>query len=431
MKELKFFGRSITIGKVENKSTNRPKSADIIKKIVKTQLVRTRQDASNWRSALNLAESVLNPNRTDLIKVYREIELDAHLTSLMETLKLKIEGMPFYIQNESGEVDEDTQELFKKKWFRDFCKKAVNSKFYGFELVSLGDIVNDIFSGVETVRHEYVIPEKRAVKKELYLTKSLLVPFDKAPFDKWTIFIHDKGDLGLLNKAAPLALYKRHVLAAWSEAAEIFGMPFRAGKTQINSPEQRKNMENMLQEMGTAAWGVFDIDDELEFIQTTKTDFHQIYDSFIARVNSEMSKLMLGQTMSSDDGSSRSQAEVHERVLNDYEQALKTFVSDVVNDQLIPLMVRHGMIPFGTKFVQDNEEKIDIKSRFEMVKGLLDKYDISPEYIEETFGIPVEEKETPDPLVTGVPVADEEEDIKNVKSVMASVEELYSKVHVH
>tara|TARA_R110000744_G_scaffold9253_4_gene29877 strand:- start:2078 stop:3355 length:1278 start_codon:yes stop_codon:yes gene_type:complete len=423
---MKIPFTNIEIGKIENKAVTRKRRdmADIIDRIKKTQLVRAREDVKKWRDALNRAESHHLPDRGDLIRIFKDITLDAHLSSLMTTIILKTTSAPFFIQDENGEIDKDATETFKKKWFRGFAKSVVEAPLYGFSLVQFGDIMGNEFKDSELVPREYVIPEKRAVKKHLYQAGQDLTYFDDRPFDLWTIFIHEKYDLGLLTKAAPLVIWKKNVLGAWSEAAELFGMPIRVGKTDINNPVAYKNMTDMLENMGSAAWAVMDNDDEIDLKEITKSDYYNVYDKLIDRVNSELSKLILGQTMSSDDGSSQSQAEVHERVLDDYVSASKMLVADVVNDQLLPLMVRHGMIKEGLKYVQDNEQKIDIKARFEMVNQISrwPGAKVPLDYVTETFGIPLEEVEAP--AFVGSTA-------KEIESVMPSVKDLYKEIQEH
>lgn len=433
---MKIPFTNIEINNVSNKKAERKRRdmADIIKRIKQTQLNRTREDVQKWRSALDRAESLFLPDRTDLNRIFKDITLDAHLTSLMQTITLKTISSPFFIENADGSVNDEYTEVFKKKWFRDFAKFTVEAPLYGYSLVQFGDALGDHFKDCELVPREYVIPEKRAVKEHLHQSGSNLTYFDDRPFDLWTIFVHDKGDLGLLTKAAPLVIWKKNVLGAWSEAAELFGMPIRVGKTDINNPTAYKNMTEMLENMGSAAWAVMDMDDEIDLKEITKSDYYQVYDKLVERVNSELSKLLLGQTMSSDDGSSRSQAEVHERVLDEYISAMKMLVAYVVNDELLPLMQRHGMVPSGLVYRQDNEEKIDIKTRFEMVDKIFkwSGVKIPLDYIVETFGIPLEEVEALELGTDDDPELDDEGnpvEPDDDESVMPTVSNLYKEIN--
>jgi len=425
---MKIPFTNIEIGKVQSKTERtRRDIADIVKRIKQSQLIRTREDVQSWRSALNKAESTHLPDRTDLNRIFKDIMLDAHLSSLVQTIVLKTVSSPFFIEDKNGEIDDELTDVFRKKWFRDLVRYIIEAPIYGYSLVQFGDVVSNHFKDCDLVPREYVVPEKRAVKSSLYQTATDLTYFDDRPFDLWTLFVHEKGDLGLLTKAAPLVIWKKNVLGAWSEAAELFGMPIRVGKTDINNPVAYKNMTDMLENMGSAAWAIMDEQDEITFAEITKSDYYNVYDKLIDRVNSELSKLILGQTMSSDNGSSRSQAEVHERVLDDYVSACKTLVADVVNDQLLPLMERHGMIANGYSYRQDNEEKIDIKARFDMVDKLMKHSGVKVpiEYITDTFGIPLDEVEVPAPLSKTDPIAPDD------ASVMPTVSNLYNAIRKH
>lgn len=427
--KIPFTGLEV-MNKAERK---RRDLSNIIKRIKQTQLVRTREDVKKWRDALSKAESKHLPDRTDLNRIFNDIMLDAHLTSLVQTIVLKIQASPFYVEDANGEINDELTEVFRKKWFRDFVKYVVEAPIYGYSLIQFGDALGDCFKETELVPREYVVPERRAVKTHLRQSSTDLTFFDDRPFDLWTIFVHEAGDLGLLTKAAPLVIWKKNVLGAWSEAAELFGMPIRTGKTDINNPTAYKNMTDMLENMGSAAWAVMDSDDEINLTEITKSDYYNVYDKLVERVNSELSKLLLGQTMTSDNGSSRSQAEVHERVLDDYIAAMLTLVTDTTNDQLIPLMQRHGMIGQGFKLKHDNEEKIDIKTRFEMIDKLSKHSGLKVplDYITEITGIPLDEVEVPATLQTDPndppnPDADPDDE-----SVMPTVSNLYKKMHKH
>ncbi len=210
---MKIPYTNITIGKVTNKAERKRRDmADIIQRIKKTQLIRTREDVKKWRDALEKAESMYLPDRTDLNRIFNDIMLDAHLTSLVQTIVLKTTSSPFYIEGADGEIDNELTDVFKKKWFRDFMKYVVEAPIYGYSLVQFGDVVGSQFKNTESVPREYVIPEKRAVKENLRQAATGLTYFDDRPFDLWTIFIHEKYDLGLLTKAAPLVIWKKNVL---------------------------------------------------------------------------------------------------------------------------------------------------------------------------------------------------------------------------
>ena len=79
---MKIFGLDINFGKAQNISVNKPTNSDIFRTITQpTQLYRSRQDISTWRAALTSAESLVNPQRYNLYRIYKDVELDAHISA--------------------------------------------------------------------------------------------------------------------------------------------------------------------------------------------------------------------------------------------------------------------------------------------------------------------------------------------------------------
>lgn len=370
------------------------KKAKKVEKIIKKQtLHRIRMNLSRWQAARTYAESLVNPNNTELMRVYKDIVIDAHLWALMQTIRLKVMANSFNIYNSDGEVDDDATAMFKKRWFRNCARHIVDADFYGFSLIQLGDIVNGCFQDAELVPREYVVQQKNGVKKSLGDSKNL-VPFNKGSFINWLVPAGEKDNLGLLDKAAPLVIKKKEVIAAWSTAAELFGMPIRIGKTSISDEERRENMEEMLEEMGESAWAVINEDDEIELKEAAKTDFSNMYDKFIERANSELSKLFLSQTGTTDEKTHVGSANVMENILKDVIESYVLKVEDVTNEVIIPIAVKHGLLKLGSYIKADNEQKLTVKELFEIVKELMPLVNIPKDWISETFDIPIEDDET-------------------------------------
>jgi hypothetical protein len=393
------------------------KAAVIREKIYRTALMRSRAGVLQWQSATQQAESLVLPNNTELIRVYKSVEIDLHLFALMQTIRLKVVANNFYIYNADGEINEVATELFKKKWFRKTAKYIVDSEFYGFSLIQFLDIKDGIFSDAELVPREYVVQQRQGVKKSL-ANSTDLVPFDAPEFRNWVIPVGESDNLGLLHKATPLLIKKKEVISAWSESAEIFGMPLRVGRTNITDPVKRANMEDMLENIGSAGWAVIHEDDVVEFVETAKTDFFQIYKEFIQTVNSELSKGVLLQTGTTDEKAFSGSAGVHENLLKSLIEAYIVLVEETTNEAIIPACQRLNLIPAGCYFQSDNEQKLSLEEMVKIVSELLKYKDVPNDFILETFGVPVEDKvieEMADPNAAP-------------SSVMQSVKNMYSNI---
>ena len=388
------FNRS-NIEDVKNVVKETPTRARVNEKVVVREFSRVNQNVAKWRLAVITAEGVLNPRRTELYNIYKDVVLDSHLTALMNTLKLKVTGSKFWIVDKEGEENEELSKALRSAWFQKYMETFVDSMFYGHSLIQIGGIEGKKFVNLELIPRENVVPEHGIVKSSVYDHATSGTAYREKPYETWLIEIGEKNDLGILSKAAPLVLWKKGIFGAWSHFAELFGMPVRVGKTDILNPESKINMENMLKNMTSASYAVIGNDDILEFVQSTQTDSYQVYSEMILILNSELSKLVLNQTGTTDEKAFTGSANVHLDILNQTVTAIKTKLERHFMDSVLPKMIYLGLFPDdGSYFKWDDSEQISKVQQFDMVDKLLKNgYKIDPEWIEETFNIPVNEEE--------------------------------------
>jgi phage gp29-like protein len=149
--------------------------------------------------------------------------------------------------------------------------------------------------------------------------------------------------------------------------------------------------------MGPAAWGLFPEGTELSLVENTKGDAFNVFDRRIDRANSEISKCILGQTMTLDSGSSYSQSEVHLTVLKNIVERDADMVRDIVNGRLLPLMEKHGFKVSGVTFNWANDTQYTPEQQLQMEQMLLNAgYEIDPKYFSDKYGVPVKGRKAMD-----------------------------------
>lgn len=378
------------ISTIQNVSKPLPKNNDV-RNIIKApiQLYRVRTDILKWRNALTSAQNLTSPQRYELYQLYQEFVLDAHLTAAITQRKNLTLCKEFEVYDKAGNQVEDKSDLLKKKWFRDLLNLALDSIFYGYSLVQFEDLFNDEFKCVDLVPRIHVKPEFHIVTNSY--ADVVGNDYLESPFKEWCIGIGDKLDLGLLNKAAPLLIWKKNALAAWAEYNEIFGSPIRIGKTDVRDLATSTNMENMLKNMSGAAYGMFDLGDEIELIESSKNGGQDVFDKMIDRCNSEISKLILGQTSTLDEKAFVGSAEVHERVLKQIADSDEYFITSMLNYQLIPLLNGLGMGFEGLTIKVEQEDEFTLQEKAKFAIDIINtgKYEMDVEVIKEVFGAEV------------------------------------------
>lgn len=409
----------------------------IINQIVQSFVSRTKQDIGSWRTALTVAENTANPQRLRYYQLCKDVMLDDQVLTCLSNLKASIKSEGFYIGNaDNGEKDDKATELVLRPWFYDFIDSCIDSTAWGFVLLELADLVKTNI-GVEIasfdeVPREHVIPERGLVVVRVGDEKG--ISFTDPMFAKTIFPIGKKNNLGLLNPVAPKAIIKKNVESAWSEFCEMFGMPIRVGKVASRNQTDIDRMEAFLKAMGSAAYAVTGTDDTIELKETTRGDAYQVYEKLMERQDRAISKIFLGQTMTTDNGSSRSQAEVHERVGEKRMLELKQFIEFTVNFRLFPFLIANGYKLTNLKFYWDASTEItetDIKMdeflvnhfEFDDLKYFINKYRVPIK------GVKEKTEPTPGTDSTTKPKTPKSK-LANIELLNNSIEELYSH-HAH
>jgi len=128
---------------------------------------------------------------------------------------------------------------------------------------------------------------------------------------------------------------KKGGLNFWIAFAEKYGMPFLVGKHPRGTGDT-SNLANMLEAMVQDAIAVIPNDSAIEILESTKNSGSDVYERLIDKMNAEISKAILGQTLTTEIGSKGSYAasNTHMNVRKDIVDADKRIVERTLN-QLI------------------------------------------------------------------------------------------------
>ena len=134
---------------------------------------------------------------------------------------------------------------------------------------------------------------------------------------------------------------------------------------------------------------------EIQFVESGKGDAFNVYDKRIDRANSELSKLVIGQTMTIEDGSSLSQSQTHLEVFMNLVESDRDFLRDIINNQLIPIMVLHGFPVKGLRFEWDDAVDYTPEQQVAYETMIADRYEVDPSYFADKYNMPVGERRNP------------------------------------
>lgn len=362
----------------------------------------TKKDMRAWRNAWQYAKNVEYPNRVPLYDVYGDVEVDMHLTGCVGQRKGYVLNKSFRIVDRKGVENPELTAIFEAPWFKTFMDLALDAHYWGHSLIQLGDVISvdgtPAFSEVQLVPRRHVIPEYGVIVVRQQEAWQNGYDYRHSEMADWTVEVGGTHDLGMYLKCAQHTIPKKNVCSFWDMFSEIFGIPFRVGKTTSRDSKELGRIEKMLGTMGAAGWALFPEGTEIEIKESTRGDAYNVFDKRIDRANSELSKGVLTETMTTENGSSLSQSEVHLEVLKNLVSKDADNLRDVINFQLIPKMIKHGFPLKGYRF--DWYEGIDFTPEQQIAyeRLLLENYEVDMKYFIDKYNVPIIGKKAPAPV---------------------------------
>lgn len=354
----------------------------------------TRRDIADWRRAWQLAINVENPDRRALYDIYRDAEADLHLSGCVAQRKGFVMSRDFKLVNDRGDEQPEALHYLDQAWFKQFCRLVLDSIYWGHSLIELGSVVTDgdgcpCLDGVTLIPRKHVVPEHHRILPMQGISWHSGIDYTDPNLSRWLVEAGQPDSLGLYLKAAMQTIPKKNMLAFWDAFGEVFGMPMRVAKTSTRDEKEQNRILAMMADAGSKQSIVLDQETDIQFIESTRGDAYNVYNQRIDRANSELSKLIIGQTMTIEDGSSLSQSQTHLEVFQNLVDADADMLRDVVNNQLLPRLVSLGFPLDGLRFEWDYSENYTPEQQVAYEQMLLSHFELDPAYFEEKYGVKI------------------------------------------
>lgn len=276
--------------------------------IVLTQPKRFGIDIADYMTAIRAAENVDYSRRYKLYDLYADILMDTHLTCVIEKRKNAVLCSDIEFRR-NGKPDDAVNEQIRSPWFNRLVGDIIDAKFWGFSLCQFyreGEWVD-----YDLIPRKHVDPVRRIILR--HQTDIVGLPWENYSD---LLFIGSPDDLGLLAKAAPWVIYKRNTTGDWSQFSELFGMPIQEYVYNSDDEQSRQRAIEDAANIGSLAQFFHDEDTKLNFIEAgNKTGSADVYERLCERCNNEISKLVLGNTLTTESSENGTQAlgTVHKR----------------------------------------------------------------------------------------------------------------------
>ncbi|MCM1258432.1 MAG: DUF935 domain-containing protein [Roseburia sp.] len=326
---------------------------------------------------------------SEQMELFEEMEeKDPHLFSQLQTRKLAVTGIDWEIQPFSDdELDKQVAAFIDKQLnsienlddifidMLDAIGKGVSVMEIEWDVdVDGANIIKDI---------EYVHPKKlvwncQTDEMEICTREfpsGVSLPENKFVVHKYKAKSGHASRNGILRVVSWMYLFKNYDVKDWVAFCEVFGMPLRLGKySAAASDDDKKALMEAIYSLGSDAAGIVPDSTVIEFIESQKTTSVEIYEKLARYCDEQVSKAVLGQTLSSDSGGgSYAQGKVHNEVRHDLTVADAKALAVTVRRDIIRPLVEYNFgynvdMPF---FLFDCQEAEDQKETVEIYKTLV------------------------------------------------------------
>nr|WP_245446290.1 DUF935 domain-containing protein [Rhizobium album] len=295
----------------------------------------------NGRSYLTLAEEME--------------ERYLHYGSQLQTRRLAIESVPATLEAEG--IDDKIIAAVEELLEDDGCGEALGS---------LSDGIGKSYATVEMMWEyerkylrpvQYIVRDQRFFQFDRLTLQQLRLAVDGSiegeelpqakflrhlPRTKLGIPIRR----GVARPAAWAYLIQQFTLQDWAAFSEVYGMPLRVGKYNAGaSSADKRTLLKAVASIANDAAAIIPAGMEIEFHEVNGANGAAVFGGLLEYVDKQISKIVVGQTMTSDDGSSLGQAKIHNEVRLDILRADCKQLAITMNRDLIKPFVDFNFGP--------------------------------------------------------------------------------------
>ena len=366
---------------------------------------------SDGLTPVRLAEIFKEADAGDVLRqaeLFEEMEeKDPHLFSQLQTRKNAVTGLDYEVIPFDSDDPRDKEiaefveaQLGGIEGFEDIMLDLLDAIGKGFAVSEImwsydeGHVVVDDIRSRHQKRFFWDSVDDSFKVRTQEAPEGIELPKNKFIVHKYKARSGHPSRAGVLRVVAWMYLFKNYTLKDWVAFCEVFGMPLRLGKYQPGASEDDKRaLMQALVAIGADAAGIFPDGTAIEFVNTEKTSSTDLYERLARYCDEQVSKAILGQTLTSDSGGgSYAQSKTHNDVRHDLTVAdCKAIAATLRRDLIRPLVLYNfgedKRIPY-LRF--DAEESEDLTQTATVIGTLIREagLKVPTSYIYKKFSIP-------------------------------------------
>lgn len=370
---------------------------------------------SNGLTPQRLAQILREADQGDIMRqmeLFEEMEeKDTHLFSQLQTRKNAVTGLNYeIIAYSDDESDKEIANFVEKELGA--IEKFEDILFDLLDAIGKGIAVSEILwkiddTGKTSIENIRQVPQKKFFWDYEDKFKVMTEEFPSGiEIEENKFIIHrykaksgHPSRAGILRVVAWMYLFKNYDIKDWVSFCEVFGMPIRLGKYNPSASEDDKTaLMRALVSIGTDAAGIIPDGTEITFVESNKGTSINLYEDLARFCDEQISKAVLGQTLTSDasGGGSYAQSKTHNEVRHDLTDSDCKSLASTLKSYLIKPLVwfnfgtdRVPQIKFDCEGTENLKELSEVYKTLSVDMGLK----IPTSHIYKKFNIPKPEND--------------------------------------
>lgn len=352
--------------------------------IILQPIKRFNVDISNFTAAIQNYGLIDYPRRYKLLDLYEDCLIDAHLSSIIDKRHDAIQESDIAFKSADGKIDDKITEQIRAPWFSNMIDDVLDSRFYGFSLLQF--YIENGWINYDLIPRKNVDPVRHLILHQ----QTDLSGTGWDAYDNLAFIGHERA-LGDLAVCVPWVIYKRNDMADWAQFCEIFGMPTREYIYDETDEKSRERAVADATNQGALATFIHGKDTTMNLVDSvSKTASADLYKKLADTANAEMSKKILGNTLTTEATTSGSHAlgNIHKDEESKKTKSDRKFVLQFLNYYMSDTFKSLGFDTSGGEFYFIEPKNIDLTAKMNIIvqaKSL--GTPISDDYIYNEFGI--------------------------------------------
>ncbi len=290
--------------------------------------------------------------RGDGVEILEQLTADAHLMSVVQSRKLGVLRQEFKFEpgvakegekpsSQAEQLAADFSADLKAIGMRDLLSSILDAPYYGMTPIELTFAPTEGRLKLAKAEGKPVRwfgfdadnnPRFKSLEKE---EEGEELPWGKFVFVRHFPTYDNPYGLRLFSRCFWPITFKKGGLKFWVTFMEKYGMPFLLGRySRGTTPDQQQQMLNNLQQMVRDAVAVVPEGDSVELLGGKSAGGHMVFEKMKTAMNEEISKVIQGQTLTTESGSSGSYSlgKVHGEVLTAFQESDLTMAKEALNE---------------------------------------------------------------------------------------------------